>query len=34
MHKNAEQTEDLLNELIDKIPFETSTNKLLRRLLI
>jgi triosephosphate isomerase len=23
MHKNAEQTEDLLNELIDKIPFET-----------
>jgi triosephosphate isomerase len=22
-HKNAEQTEDLLNELIDKIPFET-----------
>jgi hypothetical protein len=23
MHKNAEQTEDLLN---DKIPFETSTN--------
>jgi triosephosphate isomerase len=26
MHKNAEQTEDLLNELIDKIPFETSTN--------
>jgi triosephosphate isomerase len=26
MHKNAEQTEDLLNELIDKIPFEQSTN--------
>jgi triosephosphate isomerase len=23
MHKNAEQTEDLLNELIDKMPFET-----------
>jgi hypothetical protein len=26
MHKNAEQTEDLLNELIDKIPLKQSTN--------
>jgi triosephosphate isomerase len=24
MHKNAEQTEDLLNELIDKIPLKLS----------
>jgi triosephosphate isomerase len=24
MHKNAEQTEDLLNELIDKIPLKQS----------
>jgi triosephosphate isomerase len=24
MHKNAEQTEDLLNELIAKIPTETN----------
>jgi hypothetical protein len=33
MH-NANETEDLLNELIDKIPFEKKQQLLLRRLLI